>query len=273
MPEPVTIAAASIGGIGWLCHSTLGAAALGGAIGNPTDRLVAATCRDLKTRFAGLRGSPANHDVARAVRIAQIQALESVIRNYREVGRPEWITDEVSRPEIFFRRGLDFCTRTIRRYSPAAKVKPRLEVTKELEKAIDGIMAEPKPKSDRPAGERLAEMAKLAEDAVLDELREELRGVRLPDGFEEHFRNGSSDRQRFLELFGVFLAEQIKHDPSFRAILTTGQLSLGSRASPTIRPKYSRSSARSSTRCSSTKGKRRGMPKSGTRRSKKVKGD
>jgi hypothetical protein len=176
MPEPMTIAAASIGGISWLCHSavtTFGTAALGGAIGNPTDRLVAATLRDMKTRFAGLRGSPANHDVARAVRIAQIQALESVIRNYREVGRPEWVTDEVSRPEIFFHRSLDFCTRTIGRYAPTAKVKPCLEITKELEKAIDGILAEPE--SDRPAGKRLAETAKLAEDAVLGELLDTAR--------------------------------------------------------------------------------------------------
>jgi hypothetical protein len=49
--------------------------------------------------------------------------LESVIRNYREVGRPEWVTDEVSRPEIFFHRSLDFCTRTIGRYAPTAKRK------------------------------------------------------------------------------------------------------------------------------------------------------
>jgi hypothetical protein len=60
---------------------------------------------------------------------------------------------------------------------------------------------------------------------VLEELREELNGVALPEGFETHFRGGSAERRRFLDLFGGFVASQIKHDAKFRAILTTGQLS------------------------------------------------
>jgi len=90
MPEPVTIAAVAIGGLSWLCHSMLGAAAIGGAIGPPPDRLVAATLRNVNSRVAGLRGLPENHDVTRAERTAQVQALERVIRGYRNIGRPEW---------------------------------------------------------------------------------------------------------------------------------------------------------------------------------------
>jgi hypothetical protein len=62
MPEPVTIAAVAIGGLSWLWHSTIGAAAIGGAIGNPVDRLVAVTLRSLNSRIASLRGLPENHD-------------------------------------------------------------------------------------------------------------------------------------------------------------------------------------------------------------------
>jgi tetratricopeptide (TPR) repeat protein len=223
MPEPVTIAAVAIGGLSWLCQSTVGSAAISGAIGNAADRVMLGTLRDMKNRIAGLRGLPQNHDVARAVRTAQVHALEKLIRDYRDIGRPEWQTDEHTRPDIFFDRGLSFCTETIGRYRLGSNVKPALEITAALEKAIDGILDEPE--GDRPAARRAAEIARLAEDAVLDELREQLAGVVFPDGFEAHFRGGNAGCTRFLDLFGHFIREQIKQDDRFRAILTTGQLS------------------------------------------------
>jgi hypothetical protein len=215
MPEPVTIAAVAIGGLSWLCHSTLGAAAIGGAIGNPADRVIAATLRSVNSRIAGLRGLPENHDVARAVRMAQIQALERVIREYREIGRPEWKIEPYTRPEIFFQRSLDFCTDTIGRCLPNARVRLNLEITAPLTQAIDGTLSEPE--GNRPAATRAAQIARLAEDAVLDELCQELKGVALPEGFETHFRIGNAERRRFLDLFGGFVANQIKHDAKFRA--------------------------------------------------------
>ena len=230
MPEPVTIAAVAIGGLSWLCQSTVGGAAIGGvsaavtgAIGNAADRVMLSTLRGMKNRIAGLRGLPENHDVARAVRMAQIHALEKLIRDYRDIGRPEWKTALHTRPDIFFERSLGFCTRTIGRCMPGAKTTLDLEVTDPLIEAIDGILDEPE--GDRPAATRAADIARLAENAVLTELHEQLAGVVFPDGFEAHFRDGNAGRRRFLDLFGAFIAEQIKQDDRFRAILTTGQLS------------------------------------------------
>ncbi|MGD9616738.1 MAG: hypothetical protein AB7H90_16280 [Alphaproteobacteria bacterium] len=179
--------------------------------------------RGMKDRIAGLRGLPENHDVARAVRMAQIQALERLIRDYRDVGRPEWKTEPYTQPELFFNRSLDFCARTIGRCLPGAKVRLDIEVTAPLAQAIDGVLSEPE--GHRLVAARAANIAKLAEDAVIEELREQLGGVVLPDGFEVHFRNGNAGCRRFLDLFGTLIAEQIKQDGRFRAILTTGQLS------------------------------------------------
>jgi tetratricopeptide (TPR) repeat protein len=223
MPEPLTIAAAAIGGLGWWLCQNAGGAALGGALGNTTDRAVRGMLRSFRNRTAGLRGLPENHDVARAVRTAQMQALEKLICDYKDIGRPEWRNNRLTYPDFFFDRSLAFCAETIGRYRLGSGVKPNLEITAPLGKAIDGILDPPE--GDRPAARRAAEIARLAEDAVLDELRERLGEIVLPVGFETHFRDGNAGRRRFLDLFGSFIAEQIKDDDRFRAILQTGRLS------------------------------------------------
>ncbi len=68
-------------------------------------------------------------------------------------------------------------------------------------------------------------LAFFAEKEVLDELQSVLSSVRLPDGFETHFREGAHDRPRFLDLFRAYIAEQLKENVRFRAVFTTGQLS------------------------------------------------
>src|SRR5260221_6930199 len=110
MPEPVTTGAMVIGALAWT-----GLAAVSGAIGGKTDRTVCDVLRRLKDRAAGLWAMPENDDVARAVRTAQLQALERLIRDYRAVGRPEWQTEPHTRPDMFFQRSLAFCVDAIGR--------------------------------------------------------------------------------------------------------------------------------------------------------------
>lgn len=104
MSDPATIGAIAIGGIAWVL-SAIGRGA--------TDRAFRELTRGVKDRVAGLRDRPENHDVARAVRTAQIQALERVIREYRDSPRPEWETDPSERPDIFLERSLDFANATL----------------------------------------------------------------------------------------------------------------------------------------------------------------
>jgi hypothetical protein len=178
--------------------------------------------RNVRDRIAGMRNIPENHDVAVAVRTAQMQALERMIREYRQNGQAQWGGEPHTRPELFFNRGLEFCSHTIGRcLNP--RIKLNMEVTTSLSLTINHILGGPA--ADGPGDRRAKEIAKAAEDAVLDELRDVLGEVVLPNGFEAHFRNGAGGRARFLDLFGRYIAEQIKTRDRFRAILTTGQLS------------------------------------------------
>jgi tetratricopeptide (TPR) repeat protein len=213
MPEPITIGVLALGGLSWVA---------GGIVGNISDRALCGIMRGFSDRVAGLRGLPENHDVARAVRKAQMQALERLIRDFREVGRPEWQAEPHTRPEMFFERSLRFCGTTLGRCVDPS-VKLNLEVGALLTAAVDGVLTDPA--FDGPAARRSNALAAFTEEAVLDELREELEGVVLPEGFEPHFRFGNAGRPRFLDLFGAFVAEQIKSDGRFRDILTIGKLS------------------------------------------------
>jgi hypothetical protein len=64
MAEPVIIAVPAVGGLAWIAA---------GAVGSASDRAFCAVLRGVKDRVAGLRGTPQNHDVARAVRTAQMR--------------------------------------------------------------------------------------------------------------------------------------------------------------------------------------------------------
>jgi tetratricopeptide (TPR) repeat protein len=178
--------------------------------------------RGISDRVAGLAGLPENQEFSKAVRTAHIQALERLVSNYRAIGRPEWESHPHTRPDVFFERSREFCRTTIGRcLNP--KVKLNIEVTGALGSAIDAILFEPV--RDGPAGKRAEAIAFFAEQTVLNELVEVLDGVILPDGFEDHFRKGAGGRPRFLDLFGAYVAEQIKGNERFRAILTAGLLS------------------------------------------------
>jgi tetratricopeptide (TPR) repeat protein len=217
MPEPVTITLLAINGLGWLAGTMAGA-----LTGGTTDRAFKSAVRGVRDRLAGIRGVPENHDIAHAVRLAQLQALERVIRDYRARGRPEWKTEPHTRPDLFFDRALAFTARAIGR-SQSFALEQNLEVTEQLTSTVDGVLAPPA--HDGPALERSAAVGSLAEDAVLDELRRALDGVVCPEGFESQFRRGADRYPRFLDLFAAYIGEQIKSNDRFRAIFTTGQRS------------------------------------------------
>jgi tetratricopeptide (TPR) repeat protein len=214
MPEPISTLA--IAGLSWVITS-----AAGGVVEGVSGETLSGVVRATKDRIAGLWGAPDNQDVARAVRMAQMKALERVIREYRDAGRPEWIREPHTRPDLFFQRSQAFCADAIGR-STNPSVKLNLEVTPALASAIDGLLAPPAP--GWPADQHAQAVAALAEDAVLDELGEVLNGVRIPDGFEEHFRNGSRSKPRFLDLFAVYITEQIKRNQDFREVLNSVQV-------------------------------------------------
>jgi tetratricopeptide (TPR) repeat protein len=209
VPEPITIL--TIAG-GWI----LGKAA-DGVAGGISDRVFQKALVGVKGRVGRLLGEERDV-VAKAVRIAQIQALDQTIRDYREEGRPEWSSQPHTFPDNFFQRSHDFCERALARWGdPAFKID--LEVSAALEPTFGTVFGKSPPDD---SSEREATVQ--AEDVVLEELRTELEGVRLPDGFEAHFRQGTETHKNFLSVFGGYLAEQLKNNDSFRVIVSAGQL-------------------------------------------------
>ena len=206
--EPITITSLALGGLG---------AIVGGLVEGNSDRIVCRIFGGVRDRVAGLRGLPENHDVARAVRTAQIQALDRLIGDFRDLCTPA----QQRQADTFFQQSLGFCRRAIMRCSNP-KVNFNIDVTELLGAAVDGILASPA--HDGPADRRAAAISAFAEDAVLAELHTELNGVVLPDGFESHFRAGQAACARFMDLFGFFVAEQLKNNDRFRDIWTSGRL-------------------------------------------------
>ena len=148
MVEPVTTAALAVAGLGWIANGIAS-----GVVGSASDRLLSSHVRNLKTRFAGMRDLPENEHVAKSIRAAQMQALEQVVRKYRDIGKPEWEEQDYERPEVFFQRALFFCATTIGRCRDPS-IKLNLNVTPVLGAAIDNLLSPTE--HDGPAAERAA---------------------------------------------------------------------------------------------------------------------
>ncbi len=218
LPEPITIGALALAGVG-----TIAGTIAGGIAGNVSDRVFCGHLRNLKARFAGMLGKPENEHVARSIRVVQMQALERVVKDYRALDRPEWATQPHLRPDMFFQRAIAFCAANVGRCRQLS-VQINFDITPVLTAAFDGLLASAE--HDGPSVQRAAAIAVFAEDHVLDELREALDGVVLPEGFEQHFRKGQNDRLGFLDLFGHFASDELKHQDEFRRIWMAEKLAI-----------------------------------------------
>jgi hypothetical protein len=75
---------------------------------------------------------PANHDIARAVRLAQLQALRRVLKDYEQSNLPEWQADPVNKPKWFMDRALSFVGSQL-----SLSNEVEVEGTRELANAIE----------------------------------------------------------------------------------------------------------------------------------------
>ncbi|WP_420127933.1 tetratricopeptide repeat protein [Longimicrobium sp.] len=197
--EPVTTLA--VAGIGWIASATMGGIAEGVA-----DRTFVATVRRIQDRLPSLARRPEGDDLARGVRQAQLHALKRLTEEYRAqlpLARLGGGADP------FSGRVLEFC-----RSAAALPLLPP-SVTSEALLALAPASADL---------EGLAAGAASMEDAVLSELVAALDGISVPDAFVDHLRNGGRGTPRFMELFGICFAEQVKKDAAFREVLHTGLL-------------------------------------------------
>jgi hypothetical protein len=176
--------------------------------------------RHIRARIPRFTGFPANHDVRRAVRLAQIQALGYVLNDYVRSNPPEWKDDPVNKPEWFLETAVAF----VRSQLP---LRGEIEVegteaqTQAIDAAVKTIIAALA--SSPPQGGHAA-VRDLAEDSVLAELLVKLDGIVLPRDFESRFRGNSPPAIGWFSAFTRYLAGQVKDNERFRNILVTDLL-------------------------------------------------
>ena len=156
----------------------------------------------------------ANHDIARTVRLAQIEALETVLEGY---GR---LHSSVSAE--FLDAAALFC-RAQRRLARTSAASLDLAVLEPLQAAVDGILA---PAAKGGAAHAYADtIVDFAQIAVLDELQGSLPGG-VPAQFDNYLRHGAEgNHPRFLVVFADAMREAVKSNPRYRDILLASGLS------------------------------------------------
>jgi tetratricopeptide (TPR) repeat protein len=220
MLEPLTslLAVLGITGIGSMVAAAAGKAgswALDSVGERAADHVISSLVHEVKDRIAGLRGLPANHDVARAVRQAQLKALRRIVKDEQESDRPEWRLHPHLRPDHFFAGAHTFLDAGLR---ACEKSPPELDlqVTEAATRLIDQAVTEP---SGRQAAGSAGRLRSLAEQAVLDELAKALSGTVIPETFRQRFAGAAEGRLGWFDAFSAYLAEAIKTDARFRDIL------------------------------------------------------
>jgi tetratricopeptide (TPR) repeat protein len=167
---------------------------------------------------------PINQEIARAVRGAQLDALEHVVGSYHEANTARWEREHVTEPQLFTTAAIAFCRKQRRTLNTAAMLL-MFAPSETLRAAIDGLLANAPQSSE--AGKRAEAIGFFAEDAVLNELATALQPVEMPDNFAAFLRcGGGQAAPRFLDLFGSAIAKRLNDHTSttFRDALTTGSL-------------------------------------------------
>ena len=205
--------------------------AIGGIVSNRADASAWWALRAGRDWMLRLDGLPANHDVARAVRTAQMDALAWLITTYANPGGHAAHLTALTTPP-FAAPALAYCEAEKARAQDRTFVLLRAgrEATDQLTRAIDGVLGPP-PQGDA-AQARLAAVATAAEEAILAELHGALRAATprpavppsVPAAFETLLRRGGKGEGGYVAVFGKFIADRIKTDDRFESIFTAGKL-------------------------------------------------
>lgn len=198
VPEPITISALILGA----------AAGLGVEFGG--SQFVDPACARLKAAFrarmAGADGSlPRNHDVERAVRIAQLQACRAIIAEFGDAADRSNRTSDVA----FARQSSRWVERRI-------GLVGRLRIDEADMTYLIAAMDAPLAGGSHPDNDGLIA------DAIEATYRELALAVpHPPERFRQLFIDGEAG---WFVAFGAFLAEQLKTDERFRTVFIGARL-------------------------------------------------
>ncbi|MEO8812606.1 MAG: hypothetical protein ABI376_06820 [Caulobacteraceae bacterium] len=194
--------------------STAVGAIPGAVLAGQADRFALDLSRDLRDRLTGSTCLPRNHDAARAMRRAQLQALRYLIEGFKGGDDAFTAVNPGADRLKFAGEATSFVDKRL-------TLCLTLEVTSEMAEALTSssnaaFVNDP----DDPIG-RLARQRQIAEQAVWAEFT----AVCPPHpAFEERFFGRLHGKRGWFDAYGAYLAEQIKEYPKFQAIFTASKL-------------------------------------------------
>lgn len=200
--------------VGWL----VGGAA-GGVLGNVADRTVASVWEEVRSRVAGHGALPENHDLERAIRLAQLSASLFVIREWQREFSHTWANrDDATEPrfaaaaELHLHAQLGLCWQLA--------VERDDDLARELARAMDAGLADP----TGPA-EGYLRLRVNAEQAAYADLTAGLNGMAVPDAFHDRFMGRRKDATGWHAAFITFVREIFANNPRAKTGLVVRDLS------------------------------------------------
>ncbi|MDQ3125265.1 MAG: hypothetical protein M3Q74_06625 [Pseudomonadota bacterium] len=216
MVEPVSIACgvlyAGLGKVLWDGAVKVGDQALGGLIGNRTDAAAVAIGRALHGRLLARRGLSENHDIARALRRAQIVATEFVIEAYaRGAG---------ANPPVAFLASVRAGLKAAHKDVAAFKWDEDTEAA--MFASYQQAFREPQ-EADDPA----TSLARLADQTTLvawAEVEQWADGAHAPERLKQRFFGQASQIVGFHDAWCGEVVEAMKTDERFKTIFVADKL-------------------------------------------------
>ncbi len=216
MVEPVSITCgilyAGLGKVLWDGASKVGDQALGGLVGNRTDAAAVAIGRALHGRLLGRRGLSENHDIARALRRAQIVATEFVIEAYaRGAG---------ANPPVAFLAGVRAGLKAA--HKDVAALQWNDEVEAAMFASYQQAFREPQDADDPDiVRARLTEQTTLVAWAEVESWAD---GAHAPDRLKQRFFGQASQIIGFHDAWCGEVVEAMKTDERFKTIFVADKL-------------------------------------------------
>ena len=204
-------------------------AVTGGVLGNALDRVFGEVLEEVRGRTAGHGTIPLNHNLERAIRLAQLSASLFVLRDWQRDQEYTWANrDDASEPHFLkaalarLHDQLGVCWRL--------SMQPDDALARDLATAMDAGLADPV----GPA-EAALRLRTEAEQAAFQDLLDGLPGLRVPDAFHDRFMGARQGVVGWHAAFILFIREIFQNQPRAQTALVVRDLSTLLREHATLR--------------------------------------
>lgn len=179
-------------------------------------------------RLGGHLGLPENQDTARAIRRAQIQSLQNLLKDWRRYQEETGWAEEDGLPRTMFAgRAHDFLNRQIG-LCPRLTLQMNEQVVQQIEKTLDGALGGHPTDALTINADALKSAA---QRVVLDELRAGIRdgetdSIVIADSFIVAFEGRHSTTDGWFNRFVLLIDDAIKRDDKFRRMFDASRLAV-----------------------------------------------